>query len=52
MVELINNKLRLPLRINQFNTHLVQKLGCKATKKDSSGLLNNHWFAGVVQGRR
>jgi LAGLIDADG endonuclease/LAGLIDADG-like domain len=50
VVELINNKLRLPLRINQFNTHLVPKIGCKATKQDLSCLLNNHWLAGFIQG--
>lgn len=50
VIKLITNKLRLPLRINQFNTHLVPKIGCKPTKQDHSCLLNNHWLAGFIQG--
>lgn len=40
----------MPLRIDQFNTHLVPKIGCKPTKQDHSCLLNNHWLAGFIQG--
>ena len=50
MVKLITNKLRLPLRIDQFNTHLVPKISCKSTKQDHSSLLNNYWLAGFIQG--
>jgi hypothetical protein len=50
VIKLITNKLRLPLRIDQFNTHLVPKIGCKPTKQDNSCLLNNHWLAGLIQG--
>nr|YP_010437042.1 hypothetical protein NQY40_mgp40 [Ulva meridionalis]UTA96516.1 hypothetical protein [Ulva meridionalis]UTA96574.1 hypothetical protein [Ulva meridionalis]UTA96627.1 hypothetical protein [Ulva meridionalis]UTA96679.1 hypothetical protein [Ulva meridionalis]UTA96742.1 hypothetical protein [Ulva meridionalis] len=50
LTKLITNKLRLPLRIQQFNAHLVPKLGSNPTKQDSSCLLYNHWLAGFIQG--
>lgn len=40
----------MPLRIQQFNTHLVPKLGCKPTKRVSSSLKESHWLAGFIQG--
>jgi LAGLIDADG endonuclease len=50
VAKLIENKLRLPLRIGQFNVNLVPKLMLKPTKQDSSCLLTNHWLAGFIQG--
>ena len=50
VVKLITNKLRLPLRIDQFNANLVPKINCKPTKQDHSSLLNNYWLAGFIQG--
>lgn len=45
VISLITNKLRLPLRIGQFNTHLVTRIGCEPTKQDHNSLL-----AGFIQG--
>lgn len=46
--KLLVHKLRLPGKIDQFNTRLVARI-----KKNWSGYglcWNNHWFAGFVQG--
>nr|YP_009424207.1 putative laglidadg homing endonuclease [Ulva flexuosa]AQS79872.1 putative laglidadg homing endonuclease [Ulva flexuosa]ATP01431.1 hypothetical protein [Ulva flexuosa]QIQ22917.1 small subunit ribosomal RNA [Ulva meridionalis] len=50
VAKLIENKLRLPLRISQYNQCLVSKIGCVNTKQDQSCLLSNHWLAGFIQG--
>jgi hypothetical protein len=50
VAELIEDKLRLPLRIGQYNACLVPRIFCKPTKQDFSCLLANHWLAGFIQG--
>lgn len=50
VAKLIQNKLRLPLRISQYNRHLVSKIGCISTNQDQSCLLSNGWLAGFIQG--
>jgi hypothetical protein len=45
---LILNKLRLPGKLDQFNTRLAPRI--KGALSDYGLCFNNHWFAGFVQG--
>lgn len=47
---LIRNKLKHASKIEQFNTRLVPKVNCKPTESNGPVRLNNHWFAGFIQG--
>lgn len=50
--KLILSKLKLPSKINQFNERLAPRLGyfkiCQTNESPVS--IDNHWFAGFVQG--
>lgn len=50
VVYLIHGKLRLPHRVNQYNSHLVPKFDCLPARPNMCGLLYNHWYAGFIQG--
>ena len=49
--QLILNKHRLPRKINQFNERLAPRVGSELCKTNESPVsIDNHWFAGFVQG--
>nr|ATP01460.1 hypothetical protein [Ulva flexuosa] len=48
--KLILNKLRLPQKINQFNSRLASRLNLKLCTPSVTGIEQNHWLAGFVQG--
>ena len=49
--KLILNKLRLPRKINQFNERLAPRVGSEPCQTNESPVsIDNHWFAGFVQG--
>ena len=49
--QLILNKLKLPRRIDQFNSRLAPRVGSELCQTNQSPVsIANHWFAGFVQG--
>lgn len=51
LANLLLNKLRLPRKINQFNQRLAPRVGSELCQTNQSPVnMDNHWFAGFVQG--